>query len=155
MDVPAAMGFDIKAKAATIYDSGDAPVTCTPRPQIGIAVANCLKKPEATANRSVKTVSIEITQNKLLAALEKETGGEKWVVTRISIKDSIASGLEKLAAKNFGGAFINILAAQLYEDGSTRSRICTPETSDNALLGVETFDLDQYVADIVKQVNTK
>ncbi|ROW06283.1 hypothetical protein VPNG_08054 [Cytospora leucostoma] len=155
LDVPAAMGFDIKAKAATIYDSGNAPVTCTPRPQIGIAVANCLKKPEATANRSVRTLSLEITQNKLLAALEKETGGEKWAVTHINTKDSIASGLEKLAAKNFGGAFINILAAQLYEDGTTRSRICTPETSDNALLGLEALDLDQYVADIVKQVNAK
>lgn len=155
LDAPIAMGFDIKAKTATIYDSGNAPVTCTPRPQIGIAVANCLKKPEATANRTVKTVSLEITQNRLLAALEKETGGEKWSVTRVSTKDSVAAGLEKLAAKNFGGAFVNILAAQLYEDGSTRSRICTPETSDNALLGVEILDLDEYVADIVKQANSR
>lgn len=77
LDVPSAMGFEIKAKTATIYDSGNAPVTCTPRPQIGIVVANCLKKPEATANRSVRMVSLEITQNKLVAALERETGGER------------------------------------------------------------------------------
>lgn len=149
------MGFDIKAKAATIFDSGNAPVTCTPRPQIGIAVANCLKKPEATANRSVRTVSLEITQNKLLSALEQETGGERWAITHVSTKDSVASGLEKVAAKNFSGAFVNILAAQLYEDGSTRSRICTPEESDNSLLGVEVLDLGEYVADIMKQANAK
>ncbi|KUI60243.1 hypothetical protein VP1G_07466 [Cytospora mali] len=155
LDAPVAMGFDIKAKAATIYDSGNAPVTCTPRPQIGIAVANSLKNPEATANGSLRMVSLEITQNKLLAALEQETGGEGWAVTRVSTKDSVASGLEKIAAKNFGGAFVNILAAQLYEDGTTRSRICTAEASDNTLLGVAVLDLDKYVADIVKQVSSK
>lgn len=67
----------------------------------------------------------------------------------------MASGLEKIAAKNFGGAFVDILAAQLFEDGTNRSRICTPEESDNALLGVEVLDLDEYIADVVKQVNAK
>jgi hypothetical protein len=86
-----------------------------------------------------------------LAAFEEATG-EKWNVANIDTKDVLADAREKLKNQQFRDAFSGILAVQLFEDGTTRSLITTPEDSDNELLGVPSEDLSMYIKTIISTV---
>lgn len=133
------MGFTIPSRAARIYDDGNEPITGTTIASIGRAVAGILEHPAATANRFLRTRSMEVTQNDVLAAFEEATG-EKWSVTKVSTKDVLAEGKGKLAAGDRGG-MLDLLTVQLFEEGAGRSIVATKEDSDNELLGVPEEDL--------------
>lgn len=85
----------MKAKTATIYDSGTAPVTGTTRASVGTAIANVLKHLAETANRTVRTCTAVVTQNDILLAFEEATEA-KWNVTKADIKDVLADAKEAL-----------------------------------------------------------
>lgn len=134
-----AMGFTISSRAARIYDDGNEPVTGTTIASIGRAVAGILQRPADTANKFLRTRSLQVTQNEILAAFEEATG-EKWSVTRVKSRDVLAEGRRKLAAGDRGGT-LDLLTAQLFEEGAGRSIVATKEDSDNELLGVPEEDL--------------
>lgn len=126
----------------------NAPVTCTTRSSIGTAVANFLKHPAETANKIVRTYTAVITQNETLAAFEEATGF-KWKVIKADLKDVVSGAREALQKQQFRDAFAGILTAQLFEDGTKRSLIATPEDTDNRLLGVQSEDLNTYIKELV------
>jgi hypothetical protein len=74
---------------ATIWDSGDVKISTTTRATIGKAVAAVLAQPEKTANQFLFISSFEITQNELVASLEKATGVGKWDLEHISGDEQI------------------------------------------------------------------
>ncbi|KAJ6466322.1 NmrA-like domain-containing protein [Mycena sanguinolenta] len=68
-------GFDIPARRAKIYDSGNEPFTESTMPDIARAVAGVLENSEETANKYVLIRSVQTTQNEILAAaLEAQMG---------------------------------------------------------------------------------
>jgi hypothetical protein len=146
-------GFDIKAKTATIYDSGSSCVTCTTRSSIGTAVAGVLRHPAETQNKILKTCTAVITQNEILDAFQ-EVQRQQWNVRRANVKDVLASAKQALQNKQFREAFAGILVAQLFEDGTTRSLISSPEDSDNILLGVENENIKVYIRRLLSSTDT-
>lgn len=89
-----------------------------------------------------------ITQNETLAAF-KEATGFKWKVIKADLKDVVSGAREALKKQQFRDAFAGILTAQMFEDGTKRSLIATPEDSDNRLLGVQSEDLNTYIKELV------
>jgi len=98
------MGFDLSTSTALIFDSGDAKFSVTNLETIGTAVAAILRKPEETANKYIYISSFSISQNEILAALEKLTG-KKWTIERTTAAKSILTGQEELGRGEFIGAF--------------------------------------------------
>jgi len=115
---------------------------------VGKAIVGLFKKPSETANKILRTCTLVTNQNELLQTLEEATA-VKWTVKHFKIADVLVSAREAMKNQQFGPAFGGILVAQLFEDGSTRSLITTPETSDNDLLGVESEDLGSFIKGIV------
>jgi hypothetical protein len=111
-------------------------------------VANVLKRPAQTANKILRTCTAVITQNKVLTAFE-DAQGTQWNVNKANLNDILADAKEALKNHQFRDAFAGILTAQLFEDGTTRSLISTPEDSDNKLLGVHSEDLKTYIKRLV------
>jgi len=88
--------------------------------------------------------ALVITQNAILEAFQ-DVQRQQWNVRKANVKDVLASANQALQNKQFREAFAGILVAQLFEDGTTRSLISSPEDSDNRLLGVESEDLKTYI----------
>ena len=140
------LGFSVPRRTARIVDSGDEPVTCSTGKAIGIAAAGILLHVEETANRFLKVRSVKFTQNQCLAALEEATDS-KWHVSRISTPELRVSKAEKDEEKRFQEAFLDVLAMQLFEDGTGRGLI-TPHENDNDLLGVR----EENVVDMMRKL---
>ncbi|KAK7738582.1 hypothetical protein SLS53_006103 [Cytospora paraplurivora] len=109
------VGFDVKAKKATIYDSGNEPFQTTTVGLVAKAVASILKHPQETANKYLLIASFQPTLNQILQIVEEETSS-KWTVEHVSTQDLLKSGEEKLAKGDFS-AFRELLRVHLYRDG--------------------------------------
>jgi hypothetical protein len=132
------LGFNLKDKKATIYDSGNEPFTTTNLATIGLAIAAILKKPDETANKYLDIASFVTTQNEILKILEEESGA-KWTVEK---GDTAAAGKnadESLAKGEYGPAFGGFLKVLFFADGKGTS----PKDGDlaNGLLGLPKDDL--------------
>ncbi|KUI63336.1 Uncharacterized protein ycf39 [Cytospora mali] len=114
-DFLGAFGFDLKAKKATIYDSGNEPFQTSNLGFIAKAVGSVLKHPNETANRYLLVASFQPTLNQILQILEDENGS-KWAVDNVSTQDLQKAGEEKLAKGDFS-AFRELLRVHLYRDG--------------------------------------
>lgn len=69
------MLLDTSTHAAVIYDTGDAPFTGTTLAGVGQSVVGVLRRPDETANRFVRVLSLTTCQNELLRACEAVTAG--------------------------------------------------------------------------------
>ena len=145
------MGFEVSRRRATIYDSGTEPFTGTTMRGIAQAVAGILLHPEETANRFVRVRSLQTTQLELLDAFQGAVGGPGWAVEKVRSRDVLERGREKLR-KGEKGAVLDLVVAQLFEEGAGRSVVVKKEESDNELLGVEEIDADELAREIVDAV---
>lgn len=94
--------FDLAAQKAELWDGGDVKFSTSTRERIGDAVAAVLTHPEETENKIVYVNSFTITQNQLLASLEKASG-KKWEVTRVKSGEEMEKGKEMLKSGNMMG----------------------------------------------------
>ncbi|KAF7357575.1 NAD(P)-binding protein [Mycena sanguinolenta] len=140
-------GFDIPARTAKIYDSGNEAFTASTMPDIARAVAGVLEHSVETANKHVLIRSVQTTQNEILATVEAQTG-EKWTVNHVNSAEIIAEGEAMLAAGN-GRAYGVLVAAQLFQDGAGRSIVVSRENAANGLVGVEEKDISTIVRDVL------
>ncbi|EEP78835.1 predicted protein [Uncinocarpus reesii 1704] len=139
------MGFNIAQSSAIIYDSGTERFTGTTLTGIGQAVVGVLQHPKETANRFVKAQSIQTCQNELLEAFEIVTG-KKWDVQKSSVKTLLESGRSKAQAGT-GGWVLDLVVAQLFEEGEARCMVApSREESDAELLGMEAESPQQVVS---------
>lgn len=128
------MGFDVANRKVTIYDSGTERFTGTTMNGIANAVVGVLKHPQGIANKHLLVRSVETCQNELLRAFEDVTG-EKWPVAHETTKDLLVKGREKLANGDRGWV-LDLIVAQLLEEGAGRSIVVTEDKADNGLLGM-------------------
>jgi hypothetical protein len=142
------MGLDLKEQKATLVNGGNTPWSTTTLARIGLAVKNAmLVVSEKKANKYLYIDSFTVSQNEVLASLEKATS-KKWEVTHVDAEEEKKLGLEKIANGDFSGfallpRYINTVDGNggnymLYQEGA------------NDLLSLPKQSLDEVVAEIVK-----
>jgi len=143
------MGWDIRLLKATIFNSGDQPYEATNLRQIGKAVASTLLHPLETKNKYIYIHSFTLTQNKVLAALEKALG-KKWEVTRSSVKEISASGHEHLRKGNEFYGLAETVTAAVYGYGNANN-FGEKALVWNKVLGLPEEDLDTTIGAIAEK----
>ena len=108
-------GFDIKARQAKIYGSGDERWTGTTLSTIGLAVARLLRKPHQVQNKFIYVYSVATSQNEILATLETATG-TKWDAHHVKWENEIPAGREKLEKGDRSGA-VPLVLSYFYRPG--------------------------------------
>ncbi|KAG8666813.1 hypothetical protein FPOAC1_011634 [Fusarium poae] len=145
------MGFDIKNQSAIIYDEGKEYFTGTTLEGIGQSVAGVLQNPAATANRTVKVMSIKTCQNELLEAFQNKTETQ-WEVQKQTTCELIQGARDK-KEKGAGGWVADLAIAQLYDDGKARCLVAPSwKESDSGLLGVVEESAESLVASVLASV---
>ncbi|KAJ5883930.1 uncharacterized protein N7473_010816 [Penicillium subrubescens] len=109
----AAMGWDIRAKKVTIFDTGDQTFDVSTLSHVIQSIVSTLQYPEETKNTYVYVRSFTTTQNKLLATLER-ISGRKFKVTRANTKDLAERGQEHLKQGDYERGYPEIVTALGY-----------------------------------------
>lgn len=92
-----------------------------------------------------------MSQNEILASLEKATGGEKWKTTPASADALHKESLEKLNNGDFSALF-GVIVGTIYS-GDELLDYAKLQGLDNDLLGLpKEKSLDETIAEIVKEV---
>jgi hypothetical protein len=143
-------GFDLKTQKATIINDGNQLWATTLMETVGLAVKNALLVPEKTANKTMFIDSFTVSQNMVLASLEKATG-KKWEVMHVEAEEERKIGQEKIAKGDFTGAAHLIRYMNCV--GECGGDYTTYTKSANDLLELPKENLDDVIANIVKEVS--
>jgi hypothetical protein len=135
-------GFDIKAKRAKIYGSGDERWTGTTLTTIGLAVARLLRKPHQVQNRFIYVYSVASSQNEILASLEAATG-TKWDTHHVKWEDEIPAGRKKLEQGDRSGG-VPLVLSYFYRPGMGADYTMDVEAA-NALLELPAETITEIV----------
>lgn len=141
------MGFNLKEHKATIFNHGNDTWSTSTLATIGLAVKNALLIPEKTANRYLFIDSFTVSQNQVLASLEKATGA-KWETTRVDAEAEKKTGFEKMSKGDFSGA-MSLIRYINCVDGHGGNYAEYQETA-NELLSLPKQTLDEALAEILK-----
>jgi hypothetical protein len=98
----------------------------------------------------VKTLSLQTTQNEILAELKKAMQSE-WEVQRLHSQDFARQGVEHFHAERYAEAYGLIFASLIWGDEKERGITVTEEDSDNVLLEIRTERLEDIVARVLKE----
>jgi hypothetical protein len=141
------MGLDLKQHQASIYNDGNAVWSTTTFATIGLAVKNAMLIPE-TANKYMFIDSFTISQNQVLASLEKTTS-KKWEAKHVDAEEQKKVGLDKMSKGDFSGAMLLIRYINCVEGhGGNYAKY---EKTANKLLSLPNESLDD-VEQIMKEV---
>ena len=144
------MGFDMKERKAKIVDDGSKKWSTTTLGTVGLAVKNAMLLPvEETANKYLYVDSFTVSQNEVLAALEKVTG-EKWEVERVDGEMEKKTGLELSARGDMKGMMM--LIRYWNAVGGHGGDYMLYKEGHNELLGLPKESLDDEVAKLMKEV---
>lgn len=151
--VPIPASWNIPERKATIYDGGTYEGEWTNVTRIGAAVAAALAPDHAaaTANEYVYINSFTITQNQVLAALERTTG-EKFEVT----EDTTAGLRERLLERrrkdpgDFGAAMGLIVASAYGQGGMNEYSKYVEGGLWNARLGLGEESMEETVREVLE-----
>lgn len=145
------LGFDLAARKAQLYDSCNEKWATTTLSTIGLSVTGTLKHAEQTANQYVYVDSFTVSQNEVLASLEKATG-KKWEVEHLDSEKETKVAQQALKEGNIAGVFtlIKISAFSGKHGGNYRE----DHKMSNDLFGLPKEKLDDVVAAIVKGSTT-
>ncbi|KAK1971565.1 NmrA-like family protein [Colletotrichum sublineola] len=146
LKVPGFGGLDVAARTVTIFDGGDIPFDATNLEQVGKAIAKTLTKPELTRNQYVYVNSFTVTQNKVLAALEKATG-DKFAVSQGSVEELWRGGAAQLEQGQPLG-ILAMIAGTLYGKGGV-AYYSTTKGLWNERLGLPQEDLNEFIENYV------
>lgn len=141
-------GFNISARKATIYGTGDNVACWTPLPVIATAAANMLRKPDEIRNRAIFICGVrDLTQNAILAALEAETG-DTFEREMVDVQEIRRQALEALENGELGKATRGLtINAQFNEEDSAADFSYLVE---NELVEVEAVDVREAVREYLK-----
>lgn len=140
------LGFDIEARRAKVYDSGDEHWTGTKLPTIGLAVARLFKTPEKVKNRFIYIYSTRTSQNEILRAFETATG-KKWDVEHVKFDDEVAAGQELMKQGNRLGIVPLILSSFFREKMGADFTRATE--ADNDILGLPVENVEDVVREVL------
>lgn len=142
------LGYDLKAKTATIWDGGNTAFTLTNADQLGKSVLATLERPAETANKNLYVASAETTQNEILAALEEATAS-KWTVINTTTDQQVSQAMELLGKGDFSGAFALVRATSFANTPDLRANYAKDEKLSNDLLGLKLESVKETVARVV------
>ncbi|EXJ89938.1 hypothetical protein A1O3_03005 [Capronia epimyces CBS 606.96] len=152
------LGFDLQARRAKIYDTGDEIWTGTKVSTIGVAVARLLRKPDQVKNQYIHIYSVRTSQNQILAALEAVTAKvteaatttnsqSAWEVERVTMEDEIARGRKMMEDGNRLGA-VPLILSYFFRPGMGPDYSRDVEAA-NALLDLPTERIEDIVGEVV------
>ena len=141
------MGYNLKEREATIFNHGNVKWSTTTLTTIGLAVKNAMLVPEKTANKYMFIDSFTVSQNQVLASLEKVTG-EKWEAKHVDAEEEKKKGLEKMSKGDFSGA-VSLLQYINCVDGHGADYLRYEESADQ-LLSLPKQNLDDAVTEVLK-----
>jgi uncharacterized protein YbjT (DUF2867 family) len=142
LDIPGFGGLNIPAGTATIFNGGDISYEATNLSQVGRAIAKCLKKPDLTKNQYVYVNSFTVTQNRVLAVIEK-VAGKKFTVSESTVEELWADGAETLKAGQPMGV-LAMIAGAIYGKGGL-AQFSVTKGLWNEKLSLPQEDLDEIV----------
>lgn len=130
--------FPIKpfTREATIYDSGNGPISTCTLGFIGQAVVAILQREQETVNKYLSVVQFTITMNQLIKAFASGMGikEEDFTITRVKSAELERQGQEKLANGDLMGG-IDILMAWSFGEGEYTATVKEEDVA-NELLGL-------------------
>ncbi|KAK5122790.1 hypothetical protein LTR85_003705 [Meristemomyces frigidus] len=95
-DLDYKFGVDINEKKMEIFDGGDVIYSAAPLDFVARGIASVLQHPVETANRAVRLHGMSMTQNKLLAIIQRFVGKEGWEVSHATTEERERLGYELL-----------------------------------------------------------
>jgi hypothetical protein len=141
----------VKARKATIYDSGTSQFAVTTSTNTALAVVKALLQPEETANKQVFLSDFISTPRAIISALEKATG-DKFAITQ---KESQAE-LKALREKYDNGetaAVFGILSISFIADVDIGYNFEAEQEVWNERLGLPKVSLEEVVEEAVALAN--
>lgn len=138
--------FDVRGRKAYLLDGGNIKFSASTLPFIGSAVVKVLEKPQETENKLLYIHSLHVTQEEVLAALEKATGDRFE-----RIEENSEEELKKCRPKMLDGdhdAREEVVAIWGVVAADWKKR----EAFANELLGLKEEDLDEVVQRVVKDL---
>ncbi|KAL1893999.1 hypothetical protein Sste5346_006141 [Sporothrix stenoceras] len=127
--------FEPASKQAYVIDDGEGRVGFCTMPDVGKFLVAALRHPEQSFGKALKVQSFVVTPNQVLAEYEKQTGGDKWQVTHVPLKE--LEELETRAWAEGAGNATGFTLRRIWAEGGTLY-----EKNDNELIGVGPNDTD-------------
>ena len=141
------MGFDLNEHKATIFNQGDGRWSTSTLSTIGLAVKNAMLVPEKTANKYVYIDSFTVSQNQVLAALQKVTSSN-WETEHVDGEEQKKAGIEKMSKGDFSGAMALIRFINCVEGHG--GNYADYQDSANADLSLPKVTLEEILENIVR-----
>jgi hypothetical protein len=136
-------GFDISARKAKIYGSGNNLSCWTPLPVVASAAVNMLRNPDAILNRGIFVSGVrDLTQNAILTALEAETG-DKFEVENVDLKQMKEKALAALAKGEYRQATMGLTINSNFNEKDSAANFW--DKVENDLVGVEAVTVREAV----------
>ncbi|KAF2441674.1 isoflavone reductase family protein [Karstenula rhodostoma CBS 690.94] len=133
--------FDVAQRKAYLQDGGDIKFSASNLPFIAKAVVKVLERPEETANKLLYIQSFHVSQNEVLAVLEKVTG-DKFEIVHQKSEERLAELRPKMLEGDFHATEETVgiwgLVASDWE-----GRVA------NELLGLQEEDLEETVRKVL------
>lgn len=142
------LGIDVKARTATIYDSGNARFAVTTSGNTGLAVVRALKAEGETANKQVFLSDFVTTTREIIASLEKQTK-EKFEIRHKESGSEIEMLRKKYDAGDFNATF-PILAMSFGADVDVGYDFEKEQQVWNEKLGLPKVGLDEVVKEAIE-----
>jgi hypothetical protein len=140
------LNFDVRKRKAFILDGGNTKFSNSTLPFIADAVIRILQKPEETANKVLYIHSLRVTQNELLAVLEKVTG-ESFEKIEQNSEEELGNSRPKML-KGDRSAEEEVVAVWGIVATDWHGR----EGFANELLGLKEDDLEEEVRKALKKL---
>ena len=142
------MGFDVKNQKASLFNGGRDTWSTATLSTVRLAVKNALLLPNETANRYLYIESLTVSQNEVVASLEKATG-KPWEREQVDAEEIKRSRLEKMSKGDHSGVvclirYVNCVpgyGGNYAEDRGTA----------NGVLGLPKATLDEEVRKLVSR----
>lgn len=141
--------LDLEKRTALVQDDGEHQFSMSNLDQIALAVVRVLQRPEETKNKFLFIQSFLVTQNQLVFGLEKELGGKKFEVTKVSNKDFLAENSARARAQPHDLlSACNVIYAWILSHGDNTRQ----PTFANGILGLPEEDFESSLKDALVHV---
>jgi hypothetical protein len=107
------MGWDLKARKVTVFDTGDQLFDVSTLDRVAHTIVATLQHYEETKNRYVYVKSFTLSQNKLLQVIEKLSGA-KFEVAKGSTQEIGVRGRAHLDQRDFEHGYPEVVTAVAY-----------------------------------------
>jgi len=123
-------GFDVKNKEATLLGDGKLKISFTTMHDVGKLVVLSALHPDVSRNRALRVNSFTTTDSEILSEFEKQTGGQPWSVSYVSVNELKTSEAESWAAQKPIATLFTL--KKIWAEGGTLY-----DKRDNHLIGAE------------------